>query len=120
METGIFRYKGVSFPYCPKSVGIRRERKLARFFSPMSGSVVQDLGNAPTVISGTGEFAGSRAQDQIAAIAALFEAGGTGLLQLPGRKAANAWFAAFETEETAGFPLVRYRFSFLEEAIPTQ
>lgn len=112
-----FYFKGVRFPYNPKSITVKRERRLAHFFSPLAGNVIQDLGCEPTVISGVGELGGSQAAEQLAAITALFEAGGTGVLQLPGHSAMSARFALLQSEETAGLPLIRYRFSFVEESV---
>ena len=109
-----FRYKGAAFPYNPRSLTVKRERKLARFSGPLSGSVIQDLGAAPAVVSGEGELFGESAKSQLAALAALFGQGGAGLLQLPGRAPMAAWFSAFQSEEAAGVPVVRYRFTFVE------
>lgn len=116
MKYETFRYKGMNFPYNPQSLTVKRERRLVRLLSPFSGTVVQDLGPAPVVISGKGELCGDQAAEQLAAIAALFQSEGTGLLQLPGLPALRAWFSAFQSEETAGLPLVRYTFTFVADS----
>ena len=115
MERQYFYFKGIRFPYNPKSIVVKRERRLARFFSPLSGNILQDLGQMPTVISGVGELGGSLASEQLAAITELFESEGKGLLQLPGHPVIMARFASLQSEEDAGLPLIRYRFSFIEE-----
>lgn len=115
MKHQYFCFKGVRFPYNPKSVTIKRERRLVRFLSPLAGNIIQDLGSVPMVVSGVGELDGAQAVEQLNTITGLFEEGGTGLLQLPGYPPIRAWFSSFQSEEAAGMPLVRYRFSFVEE-----
>lgn len=111
-----FRYKGVEFPLNPKSLTVRRERRLARFSSPLAGNVIQDLGLAPVSVSGRGELCGPKAREDYRRLSGLFQSGGAGLLQLPGYSPIYAYFSVFSAEEEAGLSLIRYTFTFLEAA----
>lgn len=115
MEENTFRYRGVDFPYLPKSVQLQRERKLARLFSPVSGPVVQDMGFLPAVITGEGELFGPEAGGQLRSIRELFEAPGKGLLQIPGQPVLWAYFSGLSVSQRAGPQVIRYRFTFLED-----
>ena len=109
-----FRYKGVEFPLNPKSLTVRRERRLIRFSSPLAGNVIQDLGLAPAAISGEGELYGSHAAEDCRRLTGLLSGGGPGLLQLPGYPPLYAYFSSFSSTQAAGLPLIRYQFTFLE------
>lgn len=110
-----FRFRGADFRYNPRSIQIRRERRLVRLQSPAAGSVVQELGFLPAVVSGEGELCGEAADSDYQNLRGLFEAGGSGLLQIPGQPPMRAFFAALGMLRRAGPDVLRYSFSFVED-----
>lgn len=115
MTTERFRYRGAELRYNPKSIQLKRERKLVRLISPLSGAIVQDMGFLPAVVSGEGEFCGSTADGDYQNLRGLFEAGGSGLLQLPGQPPFQAYFASLGMARRAGPDVLRYQFTFTED-----
>ena len=79
MQNEKFRFRGLEFRYNPRSVTVKRERKLIRFLSPGGGSLVQDLGGMPALVSGEGEFFGENADSDYRRLRALFDEGEPGL-----------------------------------------
>lgn len=114
MENTTFRYRGMDFPYSPRSVQIQRERKLVRLLSPVSGAVVQDMGFLPAVVTGEGELFGPLAEQEFQKMKQLFDSDGCGLLQIPGQPAMSAFFAELSLARNAGPDVLRYRFTFVE------
>ena len=112
---GSLRFRGVDFRVNPKSLSMKRERKLVRFASPIAGSLVQDVGEQPLVVSGVGELCGSTAAQDYRALSDLFERGGSGLLQIPGQSPVQAWFASLGLLRRAGTDLWTYEFAFVQD-----
>lgn len=112
---GRLRFRGVDFRYNPKSLSMKRERKLVRFASPIAGSFVQNVGEQPLVVSGTGELCGNTAAQDYRAISALFELDGSGLLQIPGQSPVQVWFASLGLLRQAEADLWTYEFTFVED-----
>ncbi len=109
------RFKGYELPYNPKSFSLKKERHILQLNSPLSGSVIQDLGFHARVLTGEGKFYGTDAKKQYDALYSLFEKGGSGVLHIPGQKPFHAYFASISASRVAGPDMISYTFKFIED-----
>lgn len=109
------RFKGYELPYNPKRFQLKRERHILKINSPLSGSVLQDLGFHAAVLTGDGCFYGMNGQAEYDRLFALFQTAESGLLHSPGQKPFHAYFTALSAARTAGPDVLTYHFEFVED-----
>lgn len=109
------RFKGYELAYNPNSFDVKKERNIVQINSPLSGSIVQDLGFNPAVITGEGNLFGADAKKQYDEIYSLLLKNKSGLLHIPGIKPFFAYFVSINTTHNAGPNLINYKFKFVED-----
>ena len=82
MNLAPMSYQDYIWPLNPEAIRVQRIRNTAEFQIPQQSAAVQDNGSAPRKISGNGRFTGSSCMDEFSKLAAVFAAGGSGLLRL--------------------------------------
>ena len=116
MHLMTMRFKDFTWRDNPTALRVSCERGLAEAAAPFGESLARDLGPRQRKVTGEGAFAGEDAMEQWGRLSALFAAGGPGLLQLPGVEPLWALLDRLELIGAQGRDLVRYAFSFTEEA----
>lgn len=109
-----FSYKGESFPYYPKEVKLSAAKRLSAIPLAFGGTAVQQLGQAPLEITGSGELTGDLGAE-FARLHRLFLQQDSGVLQLPGFSPIRCYFTALEGVGQSGPAVLEYRFTFLED-----
>ncbi len=108
-------YKNYVWPFNPNQVEVTYSRNIQNLKLPLYGSVLQDLGCDKRVVTGSGEFIGSGCMAEFNRLAAVFTAGTSGLLRLPGDTPFPAAFASLKMIGEAQPDCVSYRFVFVED-----
>ena len=108
-------YKKYVWPFNPNQVEVVYSRNIQNLKLPLYGSVLQDLGCDKRVVTGSGEFIGSGCMAEFNRLAAVFTAGTSGLLRLPGDAPFPAAFASLKMIGEAQPDCVSYRFVFVED-----
>ena len=109
------RFKDFTWPYNPEVYTVEYRRRVAAHPVPFGECVHQDLGSSYRVLRGEGVFAGGGAYEQFRRLAALFQAGGPGLLVHPVWQTERAYFVSLEAKEEPLPDYVRYSFEFWED-----
>lgn len=108
-------YKDYVWPCNPETVRIERARNVAEFKAPEGAGTVQDNGSLPRRVTGSGRLFGDRAREEFARLSAVFAAGGSGLLRLPGEAPFEAVFSSLTEKGVPRPSAVEYEFTFLED-----
>lgn len=108
------QYKEFLWPHNPAQIEVNAVRDIKQIPLPYWGNALQDFGGKPRVITGQGECFGEGYLRQYEALRALFEAGGAGVLLIPGMAPLYALFARLTVREAAEPEVLRYSFEFVE------
>nr|WP_319489383.1 LysM domain-containing protein [uncultured Caproiciproducens sp.] len=108
-------YKSYVWPFNPNQVEVAYSRNIQNLKLPLYGSILQDLGCDKRVVTGSGEFIGSGCMAEFNRLAAVFTAGESGLLRLPGDTPFPAAFASLKMIGEAQPDCVSYSFVFVED-----
>lgn len=102
------------FPVNPSIIRVSRSRRVKSQPVTFGKTVVTDMGEDKTVISGEGEFFGGNAERDFALLSALLKKGGTEMLYVPSQRPIPACFEALELigRDTQG--VIFYSFRFVE------
>lgn len=115
MKLQMMKFKNFQWPQNPAELHAARERNIRELRIPFMGGILQDYGRKKRVITGAGEFNGSRCLSEYQQLEALFAAGGSGLLSLPGAEPFMATLVSLEKIEKPMPNCVTYRFVFWED-----
>lgn len=108
-------YKSYVWPFNPEKVQVEYARNLYQMQLPLFGSILQDLGCDKRVVTGSGEFVGNSCMVEFNQLAAVFAAGGSGTLRLPGDTPFTAAFSSLKMIGAAQPDCVSYSFIFVED-----
>lgn len=108
-------YKNYVWPFNPEKIQVEYTRNLCEISLPFSGSVLQDLGFGKRVVTGRGEFIGSKCMEEFIRLQAAFAEEGSGTLRLPGTEPFQAAFSSLKMAGEAQPDCVAYEFKFLED-----
>lgn len=108
------RYKGYEFSCNPHTLSIQQTRNIAEFNSPLTPTIVQDLGTKARTIIGDGQLFGEDVINQFEKLHTTFCEKGAGTLYVPGFKPIQAIFCTFEITAKPTPNLLQYSFKFLE------
>lgn len=115
INTSKLRFKGFEFNYNPHTFTISGRRNIVEFLSPVSGSIVQDLGASARTITGEGVLLGADCNKQYEQLFATFLQEQSGLLQIPDMKPFYAFFASLSVTAKPTPNLLYYSFKFIED-----
>lgn len=108
------RFCGYTWHHNPKSLQIASGKKVVRLQIPYENDVLQNFGEKPVVISGTGELYGDDCLEQYKALEKEYEKGKSGVLCLP---ILSPFYACFESLKMISQPsasVLTYSFSFVQ------
>ncbi len=106
------RYKSFVWPNNPETYTLQCARTTVVHKIPFGGSMVQDLGDACTILRGNGEFFGAGAYDTFRRLQKVFSGGGAGVLFHPILKSKRAYFTKLELTQKPCADHVAYSFEF--------
>ena len=109
-------YRDYVWPRNPEALRTERARNVTEFKIPGETGAVQENGTAPRKVTGSGRFTGDGAAEEFSRLSAVFAAGGSGALRLPGEAPFRAVFARLVTKGLPRLGCVAYEFTFLEDA----
>lgn len=115
MKLQIMKFKNFQWPQNPAELHVARERDIRELRMPFLGGTLQDYGRKKRVVTGAGEFNGSRCLSSYQQLESLFAAGGSGLLSLPGAEPFMATLVSLEKIERSLPNCIAYRFVFWED-----
>ncbi len=107
-------YKSYVFPVNPSLIKISHERKIAKASVFDGYDIVNDMGGSYRIISGEGEFFGSRCVEDFLALKSVMDSGGGGMLYLPSQKPIYAVFEQLEMTAQDIQGVIKYKFKFIE------
>lgn len=116
MSLAPMSYGGFVWPGNPETVKVERAHGTAELKIPGSVSAVQENGTAARRVSGSGRFSGAGCGDVFSQLCAVFDAGGSAMLRLPGMEPFPAAFASLAMTGGPKPESVGYEFVFLEDA----
>ncbi|MCI1955711.1 MAG: LysM peptidoglycan-binding domain-containing protein [Oscillospiraceae bacterium] len=116
MNLARMSFKGYVWPRNPETIQIGRGRSVAEFQIPQGARAVQDNGAAPRKVTGSGRFTGAGAMEEFSRLSAVFSAGGSGTLRLPGTAPFQAVFASLVLKGQPRPNCAGYEFTFLEDS----
>ncbi len=108
------RFMGYMWHHNPKSLNIESDKKVVRLSVPYSFDIVQNFGESPVKITGTGELYSKDCLSQFERLNELFKKGECGVLCLPG---VSPMYACFDTLTLIAQPtpdVLTYSFSFTQ------
>lgn len=112
--TKTLRFKEYSFVYNPKELSIENRRNLVEFCVPFLGSIVQDMGQANTVIKGKGEFIGKNCIEEAKKLQSMIKNSKNGLLFIPDMDPIDAYLYRFDINLENLPGSIEYEFEFWE------
>lgn len=115
MKLQLMKFKSFQWPHNPAKLNVANERDIRELRMPFSGGALQDYGSKKRVVTGEGEFNGSSCLADYQQLSALFSAGSTGLLSLPGMEPFMATLFSLELIGKAQPNSIAYRFVFWED-----
>ncbi|MCL2014157.1 MAG: hypothetical protein FWG69_04130 [Oscillospiraceae bacterium] len=107
-------YGNFTFPVNPKSFTVSANRNINVSNSPFVGTILQDNGMNPRIVTGGGIFHGSTAQSNFNSLWQLFSQGGCRTLLIPSGHEFTAVFTSLKMVGEAGPDLIKYAFEFIE------
>lgn len=116
MNLAPMSYRDYVWPQNPENIRLDRVRSTAEFRIPGGSGVVQENGFAPRKAAGGGRFCGAGCAEEFTRLSAVFAAGGSGMLRLPGEKPFQAVFSSLVMKGIPRPGCVEYEFVFLEDA----
>ncbi len=114
MSATKLRFKGFEFDYNPRTFTIKHNRNVIEFLSPLSGSLVQDLGEHACVVTGEGEFFGENAMTQYEKLYRILSVSASGLLHIPNYKPFYATLTSLSITAKPMPNVLQYKFRFIE------
>jgi len=115
LKLQLMKFKSFQWSHNPAKLNVTSERNIRELRMPFLGGVLQDCGSKKRVITGEGEFNGSNCLLDYQQLSALFSAGGSGLLSLPGVEPFMATLVSLELIGNAQPNCIAYRFVFWED-----
>lgn len=112
--TNNLQFKNFEFPYNPSTLTINHQRNIIEFNSPLSTSIVQDLGHKSRVILGEGHFTGNNVTELYNHLLNTFNDKQVGLLHLPNMYPIRASFCSLSITAKPTPNLLYYSFKFME------
>lgn len=112
------RFKGHELAYNPNGFKLIKSKNIAEHSSPISGSIIQELGFNAATVTGSGEFYGEDAKAQYDELYSLFKEGGSGVLHVLGQKPFYAYFTSIGTSQQVSVGVISYTFKFIEDCKP--
>lgn len=109
------RFKGFEFTYNPHTFTITGQRNIVEFLSPISGSIVQDLGASARTVTGEGVLLGMDCNTQYEQLHSMLLQEQSGLLQIPDMKPFYTYFASLSVTAKPTPNLLYYSFKFVED-----
>jgi len=110
------RYKDFIWPNNPTEYHWELKKKLVSHKIPGGGYVLEDLGQAERVLTGSGVFVGKKAYEHMKKLVEVYLQEEPGLLYHPVLELKRAYFEELELTEEPRENYVGYRFSFREES----
>lgn len=114
--SGKMSFRDFLFPVNPSEIRVTHSRHVTRKRVPFGEDIVGETGTGGRVISGEGELFGLRAPEEFAALKAVFEQKGAGMLYVPSQKPMAAYFEELELVGQDVEGVIRYRFRFVESS----
>lgn len=108
----VITFRDFALPFNPAELKIENERRLQRFFLPLRGEAVRDLGAGAQKISGKGTFSGESAEENYIKLQTEYSRAGEGVLLLPGFCPVKAVFSSLAAR--AYGKDVMYEFVFVQ------
>lgn len=108
-------YKGFSINVNPSSIKIDYSKTIAKKTSVFSTSTTQEICFEPTIISGSGKFAGENARDYANRLARVFKTKGSAYLFVPDGMPIKAFFKSLNISYDSESNCVSYSFEFVED-----
>lgn len=109
------RFKDFTFPSNPSSLEIGTSTRVSTASVFGKTSEVSNVSVNPTIIRGSGEFYGERAQEHCAYLQHLLRLKTSGALLLPSEHGYNAYLTDFTFKRNADKNAVCYSFTFTED-----
>lgn len=111
----VMQFRECRFRYNPAKIEAVLSRETRVLLCPLSGEVVQELGQGARLFRGEGEFFGESRYSQMEELRRAFEQGGSGRLFVPLHPPVYAFFTSLRVTGEGGGETLGYRFEFIED-----